>query len=990
MAKRKQTAGGWIVAILVVIALVPKEVWIGLGIVLALATAVWLWAKWQALRPKRPSPPVKPVPRPEPTLAELMEASPLPSGQSARRTPRPVAAQAAASARVEVASPASSAGTAASEAAQPIQSKVHPAQPLVKDPSGPSAETVSLARPGNLEEAKAAVSMRNAIESAARALTAVGSGNPSTPYPPQPNVDDIERARPGNLAAAKHAVTQRLAQSQDGGPGENPSQPMASAGEPWDETSSSVRDEQTSPNPISSTTECSPPPLTGSGVSDAIVVTSPRPLPSQASPSSLPDELRQVAMDSGTPAKQYAVPRPPEGWDKTRWLGPQDEIEIAGTVIRGGLFYTGPRMTTPGTREQEPSLVNGVLAVGRYGDYQSTTRYWGGYADFEPAERHAYLNWLASDRTDPRCAIQYVRLFLFGLERRILLDSVNDPASKQDWPAIEAMLRRLSSAYAAVHPNLLVHVNSLLDWMAVTEAGDQLYNAPLPTFERSYELPFYIRLALGQCSLDRAPVPAALATAWVRLNPEIPLRTAATRCAEEFDRLFAARYQETFGPGLVLPKNRTKLKFTRRPFNPALDRTDAGTKTFGDIPDVTALRVPLKGLQELVSQCTEDLGAFSRLVGKNPGARESLEGILLLPPEIWPLAIRTALSDVASDVQTASLSIKLAELLERLGAVGTALGKERIRELARVLEQSKVGIEPNVLEGARVTGENDPIVLFAMLPDQSHKTDAQAYQTAQLTLQLGSTVAQSDGAFSDHELEHLSREIESWTHLSEGDRRRLRAHLDLLAMAPVSLPALRKKLDPLSEDIKDAIAGSMATLAQVDGMVSPEEVRFLERVYKALGVDPARVFSDVHAPRPSKAPRALPKAASGAFQLDPDRIAALQRDTAQVSALLANIFTDEEATPPDLPSAEAAGAEVESAGQLLALDQAHSALLRLMLSRPVWTRAELEDSAADMELMLDGALEQINDASFDAYDIPFSDGDDPLEINPEFIEKIEQ
>jgi hypothetical protein len=164
----------------------------------------------------------------------------------------------------------------------------------------------------------------------------------------------------------------------------------------------------------------------------------------------------------------------------------------------------------------------------------------------------------------------------------------------------------------------------------------------------------------------------------------------------------------------------------------------------------------------------------------------------------------------------------------------------------------------------------------------------------------------------------------------------------------------------------------------------------LERVYKALGVDPARVFSDVHAPRPPKAPSALPKAASGAFQLDPDRIAALQRDTAQVSALLANIFTDEEATPPDLAPAEAVSAEVESAGQLLGLDQAHSALLRLMLSRPVWTRAELEDGAADMELMLDGALEQINDASFDAYDIPFSDGDDPLEINPEFIEKIEQ
>ncbi len=40
MARRKQTAGGWIVAILVVIASVPKEVWIGLGIVASLLIIV--------------------------------------------------------------------------------------------------------------------------------------------------------------------------------------------------------------------------------------------------------------------------------------------------------------------------------------------------------------------------------------------------------------------------------------------------------------------------------------------------------------------------------------------------------------------------------------------------------------------------------------------------------------------------------------------------------------------------------------------------------------------------------------------------------------------------------------------------------------------------------------------------------------------------------------------------------------------------------------
>ena len=106
---------------------------------------------------------------------------------------------------------------------------------------------------------------------------------------------------------------------------------------------------------------------------------------------------------------------------------------------------------------------------------------------------------------------------------------------------------------------------------------------------------------------------------------------------------------------------------------------------------------------------------------------------------------------------------------------------------------------------------------------------------------------------------------------------------------------------------------------------------------------------------------------------------------------MAGIFTEDMPEPiiePQalpLPSQEAA-----STPGLLGLDEAHSALLRLMLSRPNWTRSELEDGASDLELMLDGALEHINDASFDAYDIPFSEGDDPVEINPEFIEKIEQ
>ena len=408
MARRKQTAGGWIVAILVVIALVPKEVWIGLGIVLAVAAAVWLWAKWQAMRPKKTPSPAKPVPAPEPTLAELIKASALPSGQAAQRQPRAEAAQPARPANIESGTSSGSVGAAVPEDARPLGSEGRSALPAAQAPSKAPPETLSPPRPGNLEEAKAAVSMRLAIESAARVLTAAGSANPSSPYPYQPDEERVERARQDNLAAAKLAVTQRLAATSQDKLVEPLIQSATNADTASGETLTGTIDGRAHSD--SRAAEQTNPPHTN-GTRDAGAMAPPPPLPSRGPPS-LPDELRRVAIDAGTPAKQFTVPRPPEGWDKTRWLGAQDEIEIAGIVIRGGLFYTGPRLITPGTRENEPSLVNGVLAVGRYGDYRSTTRYWGGYADFEPAERHAYLKWLASDRTDPGCAIQYVRLFL--------------------------------------------------------------------------------------------------------------------------------------------------------------------------------------------------------------------------------------------------------------------------------------------------------------------------------------------------------------------------------------------------------------------------------------------------------------------------------------------------------------------------------------------------------------------------------------------------
>lgn len=683
-------------------------------------------------------------------------------------------------------------------------------------------------------------------------------------------------------------------------------------------------------------------------------------------------------------AATHSIPHAPEGFGTPRWITPAETVQIAGLTLRGGMFYFGSRLKAA-NGSTEPALISPQLDVARIGDFRERHMdYWPSYAEISSTARRAYLSWLAEGRSHPDCDIGYVFLFFYGLERRVILDTRDDEAIKSEWPDIINELRRLLGIYGEKFGSFRRYAGELLSWIELDGVSSHLYEQPIPDLPQSYELPPYLRLALGQASLDRAPVPAPLALAWVQHNPGSYLRTAATRCPEEFERLFIQRYQEILGPGLMLPKNRTKLKLVYSAASFGFHGASISL-SFGDTPDVTALTKPIKTLLEIANQCTDELGSYSRLIGKDESLRGSLESLLLLPATLWPPETQAKLHALTERMQQGRLTLTLQELVTALGGANQPLKRDRVRALARALEGAQIGMEPHVLVGARTPGDTDPVVLFAQPTLDADVGVSAEYQTAALTLQLASAMAQADNDFSDQETRHLRSEIDAWGHLTPAEHLRLHAHLQWLTIATPTLTSLKKKLEPLDQQAREMVAAFMVTLAQSDGFVSPDEVKFLEKIYKALDVEAKRVFSDIHAA--STASPATQVADKQGFKLDATRIAALQEDTKRVSALLSSIFTEEslspEAPPPPEPEA------TEPADSPLGLDEPHVSLLRLLLSRPQWSRAELEDAAADLELMLDGALEQINEAAFDAYDAPLCEGDDPLDINTELLEKIE-
>ncbi|EQD40248.1 hypothetical protein B1A_16517, partial [mine drainage metagenome] len=164
-------------------------------------------------------------------------------------------------------------------------------------------------------------------------------------------------------------------------------------------------------------------------------------------------------------------------------------------------------------------------------------------------------------------------------------------------------------------------------------------------------------------------------------------------------------------------------------------------------------------------------------------------------------------------------------------------------------------------------------------------------------------------------------------------------------------------------------------------------------MFKLLDLDAKFLYSNLHQTpnepvivRPSEAAASgftipKPPQESTAFQLDMGKIAALKAESEKVSSILGAIFVAEPVIETDSEELTADNGLGNVEQGVMGLDSVYSDLVKLLSSRTEWSRAELEEIIKDRGLMIDGALEHINEAAFDHAGMPFTEGDDPVEIN---------
>jgi len=675
------------------------------------------------------------------------------------------------------------------------------------------------------------------------------------------------------------------------------------------------------------------------------------------------------------------------------WVAPKQSQTVQGRVLNG-MVYVGapPRVRRYGYEEKSRAFIDPSLPVAKRGDDRTGAQmpYWPRYSDIPPICRATYLDWLANGASDASYDAGYMFLYFYGLERRFFLD---EPATDEK-RCILAEVRRLADLYSENHSAR----RYLSEFISIAEAATTPVEEIEPLYENpGWDLPFSIKLAVG-ARLERGEaLGAEWVLSWFLCHPEKSLRTPARRCQKEFIVSFKKHFETRFPNGLKVNRPRRTLATTYEAASREFSASVTPTVEGKPVPDIAGLRKPMEIAQEIADEAMSDLEKFSRYLGRHPDGRGTVEAHALLPLALrdqFPSKELDALKSWAEVVVSGGGLIPICDVLERLeGERPSKIGKRQLTGAADALARLGFGLAPDPRFGLRSPRENEPVVLFELDgPVEQLENVSTRFRASLIEVALGSFVAHADGNFLEAERKSLSAYIEAVEGVSDPERRRLCANLAWFLSVPPDMSLLRRRLKEVGESQQAALRAALISASHADGIVQPEEVTEIEKVYRALGLDPTLVYSDLHAGVVNDAPvtvrpaqpggrgEAIPEEEKPRARLDGTRIERIRADTDRVSAVLAEIFTEADA--------EQRGEIGFSTTKLSGLDDRHAALIRDILQRPHWSEVDFAGLTRKHDLLAAGALETINEWSFGAFDEALLDEYDGYDVSPDVADAL--
>jgi peptidoglycan hydrolase-like protein with peptidoglycan-binding domain/uncharacterized tellurite resistance protein B-like protein len=683
---------------------------------------------------------------------------------------------------------------------------------------------------------------------------------------------------------------------------------------------------------------------------------------------------------------------------------------IVGGRKLGGFLYVGTELDRQDGRGADNCLVNPALPTADPGPSIPPMPYYPSYSEVSAEARGYYLRWLERGRKDDGAVVGYVFLYLYGLERRLVLDR-----SLEDHEELVAEVSRLLGQYGSNY-SVSRYASQLLDATALLKAKGKFYDQSAPEKREGYEVPLTVRLSIGQLLSEGKNIPWQWMFAWVLNDAETSIRTAGKRAALELNELFRIRFTRAYPEGFKIAVPKARLNWVYRAASGSF-QVDMG-RAIGDLPDVTRLRGPINKVRVLFDECVAALDSYSRYLGRRPDARGSLQAMALLPKELREHVesdeVRSLRTWIDGVVAGGPALVDVTTLLSKTNGGGADVGKTAVRFCVEVLRNFDVSVAPSPTFALQLPKPSQPFVIYrCALPPLADEELAACRSTA-LTLVFAVIMAKANGAISEQERLKLEQVPKS-SGLSQRAQVDLLAYLRWLLAVPPELNALRSRLTSLSEQDRKQIGNVALSIASSDGAAKPDEVKVLQLIYKMLGLDQRSAITDLHAALTDGPGRSTsmidialgeragrgfvipqkpePQSQPPGITLDVAKLKAVSESTLRVSQLLSKVFSEEDEVPvqSELPShEEPTGDGTTEDEQFEGLPPQYRSFAAEMLSRAEWQRGEIDTLARSHDLMTDGALEAINEWSFDRLGGPLLEDGTTIRVNAEMLSQSDK
>jgi len=675
-----------------------------------------------------------------------------------------------------------------------------------------------------------------------------------------------------------------------------------------------------------------------------------------------------------------------------KWIKSGESITINGQTFTGGNFYFGGKLSSLDGYGTEASLVDGLLKIeNKPSSYEDDSLgYWPKFISLTPKGRGAFLSWLSSNRSDPETPLGYVFIYFYGIERRITVDSIKQAVDDTEFKSLFDEILRLKSIYGSSR-SFSNYATRLLEIMCLLRPHVVSHPQLEKTPQRD-SLLFKHRLATTVN--EEKPVSAELALAWIRFYPDYNLKKPARRCSYEFSQMFTRLYSKKYGDGIIVKPNKKRLKIEYHPASSSLRGISFPQQ---DLPDPSYLKGPVNKLIAIVDECTSELDAYSRYLAKPDTSRTDIEALLLLPEDLSDVGATLGLGKFkkwADDaISTKNGLVTVEEFWTYTKSpLPSKINKKEAELIQNLAQKAGYGIAPDARYHHAKTSADGKLVLF---PEGHGKyfEPSKAFSEMGMALRLGAMVATIDSHVDQAELHLLTQLIDHDTNLSPTEKRSLHAYLVWRLNTPSNVTGLKARVELLGKTEKAAVSRILVGVAMADGKIDPEEIKQLEKLYTLLGLDKALVTGDIHGMSSSKvgARPVSPQSetispASSSFQLDESILAIHESETKDVQSMLGAIFVEDEPADESDDSATDSTVVEEETG----IDKSHYVLFESLIRKDKWTREEVEALCRDSGLMVSGALEAINDWSFDKVDAAVLEEDgDAIYVDQEIVEEIE-